>query len=170
MQCIRLLWTALKSLQQKSLSPCMEAATFLLFYSLSRGRACKFRPLFFRVQYTRLASSHSTLALDSMLHRIFSGLHASLLRCRRALGDMTSAIYNATLYLADTDIDVVVKFTTRYNEDANRLPAEANLAPRLHHCLRIVWDVYMVIMDYVKDAKTVWQLLEDQAQINPIVL
>ncbi|KJA26397.1 hypothetical protein HYPSUDRAFT_133001 [Hypholoma sublateritium FD-334 SS-4] len=25
-------------------------------------------------------------------------------------------------------------------------------------------------MDYVKDAKTVWQLLEDQAQIDPIVL
>ena len=30
-----------------------------------------------------------------------------------ALGDMTTAIYSATLHLADGDIDVVVKFTTR---------------------------------------------------------
>ncbi|KJA26398.1 hypothetical protein HYPSUDRAFT_1065839, partial [Hypholoma sublateritium FD-334 SS-4] len=35
-----------------SLSLCMEAATFLLSYSLSRGRACKFRPLFLWGRYT----------------------------------------------------------------------------------------------------------------------
>lgn len=88
-----------------------------------------------------------------------------------ALGYMTTAIYSATLHLADGDIDVVVKFTTRYNEDAHHLLVETSLAPRPYHCLRVVGDVCMVVqMDYVKDAKSVWQLLEDRAKIDPIVL
>jgi hypothetical protein len=55
-------------------------------------------------------------------------------------------MYTATLN--DTNREVIVKFTARYNEEA-RLLAKARLAPRLHFCGRIVGELYMVIMDRV---------------------
>ena len=48
------------------------------------------------------------------------------------LGNATSVMYTATL--SDTNQDIIVKFTARYNEVAHRLLTEAELAPRLHFC------------------------------------
>lgn len=71
------------------------------------------------------------------------------------LGSTTTAMYTATL--GDSDQEVIVKFTSRYNEAAHRLLASAQLAPTLHFCERIIGGLYMVIMDRVS-GKSVWQL------------
>ncbi|KAI1790036.1 hypothetical protein LXA43DRAFT_947637 [Ganoderma leucocontextum] len=46
-------------------------------------------------------------------------------------------------------VEVVVKFTARYNEDAHRLLAIHHLAPELHACIPVCGDLFMVVMDRV---------------------
>ena len=58
------------------------------------------------------------------------------------------------LYLAKMDgieRDILVKFATRYNEHAYRLLADRDppLAPALYHCIPVVGDLYMVVIDYI---------------------
>lgn len=83
------------------------------------------------------------------------------------LGNTTTAMYIATLN--GTNKEVVVKFTSRYNETAHRNLAEAGFAPKLHFCARVVGSLYMVIMDRV-DGKSLWQLQAEKKQIPPVVL
>ena len=83
------------------------------------------------------------------------------------LGNATTSMYTATL--SDTNQEVIVKFTARYNVVAHRLLADADLAPKLHFCERVVGDLYMVIMDCV-DGTSVWQLQEDRKPVPAIVL
>lgn len=75
-------------------------------------------------------------------------------------------MYIATL---GTSQDVVVKFTTRYNEKAHRLLADNKLAPKLHFCGRVIGDLYMVVMDRV-DGKSIWQLQVEGTPIPAVVL
>ncbi len=82
------------------------------------------------------------------------------------LGNVCTTMYTATLN--DTNQEVIVKFTARYNEAAHRLLAEARLAPRLHFCGRIVGELYMVVMDRV-DGKSIWQLQQDKMPVPAIV-
>jgi len=82
------------------------------------------------------------------------------------LGNITTAMYIATL--DDTSQEVVVKFTARYNEEAHRILAEAQLAPRLHYCERVIGDLYMVVMDRV-DGKSIWQLQEERKPVPEVV-
>jgi len=81
------------------------------------------------------------------------------------LGTTTTAMYIAAL---DTSQEVVVKFTTRYNEEAHRLLAEHQLAPRLHVCARVVGNLYMVVMDRV-DGKSIWQLQVEGTPVPSVV-
>jgi hypothetical protein len=78
----------------------------------------------------------------------------------------TTIMYIATL--DDTSQEVIVKFTARYNEAAHRLLAEAQLAPKLHFCGRVVGDLYVIVMDRV-DGMSVWQLQEDKTPIPSII-
>ena len=50
---------------------------------------------------------------------------------------------------------VLVKFTEKYNEDAHRLLANNDppLAPTLYHCIRVIGGLYMVVMEYMPNAK-----------------
>lgn len=82
------------------------------------------------------------------------------------LGNMMTAMYIATL--GDTDQEVIVKFTARYNKEAHVLLANAGLAPKLYFCERIVGDLYMVVMDRV-EGKTVWQLYKSRAIPSSVV-
>jgi hypothetical protein len=82
------------------------------------------------------------------------------------LGNTTTAMYIATL--DDTTQEVVVKFTARYNEAAHRILAEAQLAPKLHFCERVVGGLYMVVMDRV-DGKSIWQLREEETPVPAVV-
>ena len=82
------------------------------------------------------------------------------------LGNTTTAMYIATL---ETSQEVVVKFTTRYNETAHRLLANNKLAPKLHFCERVIGDLYMVVMDRV-DGKSIWQLQAERTPIPAVVL
>jgi hypothetical protein len=82
------------------------------------------------------------------------------------LKNATTSLYIATLH--DSDQEVIVKFTARYNEGAHRLLAEAQLAPKLHFCGLVVGGLYMIVMDRV-DGKSVWQLQQDNALIPAIV-
>jgi hypothetical protein len=82
------------------------------------------------------------------------------------LGNATTTMYTAAL--SDTNQEVIVKFTARYNEVAHRLLAEAGLAPRLYFCERVIGDLYMVVMDRV-DGKSIWQLKEDKIEVPEIV-
>ncbi|KAF8623060.1 hypothetical protein AX15_006528 [Amanita polypyramis BW_CC] len=75
------------------------------------------------------------------------------------LGDATTTMYTATL--GDTNEEVIVKFTARYNKVAHRLLAMAKLAPKLHFCDRVIGDLYMVIMERV-NGKSIWQLQEEK--------
>lgn len=43
-------------------------------------------------------------------------------------------------------VDVVVKFTKRYNERAHRILADEGLAPQLYYCSRIAGGLYMIVM------------------------
>ncbi|KAL5500815.1 hypothetical protein ACEPAH_9202 [Sanghuangporus vaninii] len=52
---------------------------------------------------------------------------------------------------SDDEVDVVVKFTVRYHEQAHRILEQNELAPRLHLCISLVGDMYMMIMDYIKN-------------------
>jgi len=83
------------------------------------------------------------------------------------LRNTTTAMYIATL--DTTKQEVVVKFTTRYNEMAHRLLADNNLAPKLHYCERVIGDLYMVVMDRV-DGKSIWQLQVKGTPIPAVVL
>ena len=76
-------------------------------------------------------------------------------------------MYIATL--SDTNKEVIVKFTARYNEVAHHLLADADLAPKLHFCERVIGDLYMVVMDRV-DGTSVWQLKEDKKPVPAVVL
>ncbi|KAF8172668.1 hypothetical protein BJ912DRAFT_993599 [Pholiota molesta] len=52
--------------------------------------------------------------------------------------------------------------------DAHRLLAEAQLAPKLHFCGRVIGDLYMVVMEYV-EGKSVWQLRNEDTPIPQVV-
>ena len=82
------------------------------------------------------------------------------------LGNTTTSMYIATL--GDTNKEVIVKFTARYNEVAHRLLADADLAPKLQFCERVIGDLYMVVMDRV-DGTSVWQLQEDNKPVPATV-
>ena len=82
------------------------------------------------------------------------------------LGTTTTAMYVAIL---DNRQEVVVKFTTRYNEEAHRLLVGHQLAPTLSHfCGRVIGNLYMVVMDRV-DGKSVWQLQMEGTPVPPVV-
>jgi hypothetical protein len=83
------------------------------------------------------------------------------------LGNTYTSMYIATL--GDTDHEVIVKFTARYNEAAHRILADAQLAPALHFCERVIGNLYMVVMDRVI-GRTVWQLQQKMEIVPPIVL
>ncbi|KAF8157797.1 hypothetical protein B0H34DRAFT_706072 [Crassisporium funariophilum] len=58
----------------------------------------------------------------------------------------------------------------RYNEVAHRLLADADLAPKLHFCERVIGDLYMVVMDrFQEDNKsvpaTVWKDINEAVRI-----
>ena len=76
-------------------------------------------------------------------------------------------MYIATL--GDTNKEVIVKFTARCNEVAHRLLVDADLAPKLHFCERVIGDLYMVIMDRV-DGTSVWQFQQDEKPVPAVVL
>ena len=82
------------------------------------------------------------------------------------LGDATTAMYIATL--SDTNEEVIVKFTARYNIAAHRLLSEAKLAPRLYFCDRVIGDLYMVVMERV-DGKSIWQLQAEEIPLPAII-
>ncbi|PCH36985.1 hypothetical protein WOLCODRAFT_28875 [Wolfiporia cocos MD-104 SS10] len=49
----------------------------------------------------------------------------------------------------DGQVEVVVKFTTKYNADAHRVLADAGLAPALHACIPVCGRLHMVVMERV---------------------
>ncbi|KAH9973957.1 hypothetical protein BJV74DRAFT_982906 [Russula compacta] len=62
-----------------------------------------------------------------------------------------------SLFVAKLDLDgsikqpdVVVKFTSSYNEEAHKLLAEHNLAPKLYGCHRVIGNLFMVVMERMK--------------------
>ena len=60
------------------------------------------------------------------------------------------AIYHAKMANADGEqVDVVVKFTARYNGTAHRLLESAQLAPKLRYFAHLVSGHYMVVMDFI---------------------
>ena len=85
------------------------------------------------------------------------------------LGNTSTSMYIATL--GDTDKEVIVKFTARYNGVAHRLLADADLAPKLHFCERVIGDVYMVVMDRVDGTSVwIWQFQQDTNSVPAVVL
>ena len=63
------------------------------------------------------------------------------------------------MYLArNTSNEVVlVKFAAKYNEEAHRLLADEDLAPKLYFCARVIGDMYMVVMEYIPKSRG-WSL------------
>lgn len=108
----------------------------------------------------------SEVKLPSLVYRKFMARTGQPTSVLPKLGNTITAMYIATL--GDSDQEVIVKFTARYNKEAHTLLADAQFAPKLHFCERIVGDLYMVVMDRVK-GKTIWQLCEDKTDIPTIV-
>ena len=70
----------------------------------------------------------------------------------------------------DASIKVVlVKFTARYNEVAHCLLADhdPSLAPALYHCVRVIGGLYMVVMEYMSNAKTLHRFFT-QSPLPPL--
>ena len=65
------------------------------------------------------------------------------------------ALYLARMPTETSNEVVLVKFSAKYHENAHRLLASADppLAPALHFCMRVVGDMYMVVMEYVPNSK-----------------
>ncbi|KAF9787382.1 hypothetical protein BJ322DRAFT_1107440 [Thelephora terrestris] len=67
--------------------------------------------------------------------------------------DKQHPMYLATMRAEDDSeaTVVLVKFATKYNEGAHRLLASQTppLAPTLHACVRVIGDMFMVVMQYV---------------------
>ena len=64
------------------------------------------------------------------------------------------ALYRAKMHRDEPigEVEVIVKFTVQYHEEAHRILAKNQLAPTLHFCIPLVGDMYMVIMDYIDSA------------------
>ncbi|KAL5522337.1 hypothetical protein ACEPAF_2194 [Sanghuangporus sanghuang] len=77
------------------------------------------------------------------------------------------ALYRARMIQdgSDDEVDVVVKFTVRYHEQAHRILEQNELAPRLHFCIPLVGDMYMVIMDYIEDTPLYLAKPEDPEKV-----
>ncbi|KAL5532635.1 hypothetical protein ACEPAF_4409 [Sanghuangporus sanghuang] len=77
------------------------------------------------------------------------------------------ALYRARMIQdgSDDEVDVVVKFTVRYHEQAHRILEQKELAPRLHSCIPLVGDMYMVIMDYIKNTSLYLTKPEDPGKV-----
>ena len=84
-------------------------------------------------------------------------------------GVMDEANERHAIYLARMPSDnsgdsspriVLVKFTANYNQDAHRLLANSDppLAPALHSCTPVLGNLFMVVMDYVSDARSLHYL------------
>ncbi|KAF4586492.1 Oligosaccharide translocation protein rft1 [Pleurotus pulmonarius] len=73
----------------------------------------------------------------------------------------TTLLYRATLESDGDKTEVVVKFTSRYNEAAHRLLSDAQLAPKLHWCGQIVGGLSMVVMEYLEDGVSLWRICKD---------
>jgi len=105
-------------------------------------------------------------ALPKLTYRQFLSRAGQPISALVDLGNVCTTMYTATL--DDSNQEVIVKFTARYNEVAHRLLANAQLAPRLHFCGRIVGELYMVVMDHV-DGKSIWQLQQDKMPVPAII-
>jgi hypothetical protein len=90
--------------------------------------------------------------LPKLVHRHFLSRVGQPTSTLVDLGTTTTAMYIATL---DTSQEVVVKFITRYNEEAHRLLVGHHLAPTLHFCERVIGDLYMVCGWEVQEEKPV---------------
>ena len=66
-----------------------------------------------------------------------------------AVRERPYAIYRAKLTEQDSEVDVVVKFVTKYNADAHRLLHGQGFAPALRYFAPLVGDFYMVVTDYI---------------------
>ena len=82
------------------------------------------------------------------------------------LGERSTATYTGSLEGGEL---VLIKFTYRYNVKAHVLLANAGLAPRLHFFNPIIGNLFMIVMDYRPDARSVWQL-QDKGITLPSVI
>jgi len=65
--------------------------------------------------------------------------------------------------------DVLVKFAAKYNEAAHMLLASQDppLAPTLYSCTRVVGGLYMVVMEYLSDAKPLHHFFYPSYLLSP---
>ena len=64
---------------------------------------------------------------------------------------------------------VLIKFTCRYNKEAHTLLAKYGLAPRLHFFNPIISNLFMIVMDYFPDAKSVWRLENENLPLPSVI-
>ena len=66
------------------------------------------------------------------------------------------------------DATVLVKFTPKYNEAAHRMLAGQTppLAPKLFSCRRVIGGLWMVVMEYLSDAKPLYHFFP-QSSLRP---
>lgn len=87
--------------------------------------------------------------------------------------DISSGLYLASLPPSSVSpsesapstepIEVLMKFTARYNVEAHRILYAAGYAPRLYSCSRVYGELYMVMMEYLREPwQTLWSWVEDR--------
>ena len=68
--------------------------------------------------------------------------------------------------LSTETVEVLVKFTARYNAHAHRTLHAAGYAPRLYSCSRVYGELYMVVMEYLREPwQTLWSWVEDRKPV-----
>ncbi|KAH9922405.1 uncharacterized protein B0H18DRAFT_518681 [Fomitopsis serialis] len=90
----------------------------------------------------------------------------------RSSDQRCSPIYFATMPKStgagdtpDGEVEVIVKFTARYNAEAHRILAAAGLAPTLHAIIPVCDRIFMVVMDRV-EGETAWSF-EQRNELLP---
>jgi hypothetical protein len=115
--------------------------------------------------YPHPISANNT-PLPEIKYDKYLGLDGSPIKTVPDLGERSTAVYTGTLEGGEL---VLIKFTYRYNEKAHILLAEAGLAPRLHFFNPIMGNLFMIVMDYMPDAKSVWQLLNEGIPLPSVI-
>jgi hypothetical protein len=64
--------------------------------------------------------------------------------------DHFRSLFLAKLVQDGTRVEVVVKFTANYNEEAHRILADEGLAPKLYACQRVIGNLFMVVMERLR--------------------
>ncbi|TBU52857.1 hypothetical protein BD310DRAFT_888780 [Dichomitus squalens] len=97
----------------------------------------------------RLTRSGEAVLLAASEGERRSGIYLATMPWRSSNVDEETTVSSSSRDAPTDNVEVVVKFTERYHQEAHRILAAEHLAPALHACVPVCGDLFMVVMDRV---------------------